>query len=98
MVIFLFEKKVLSLQGSIKNGKNMKRESLKNLHKKYRELQKQGIKTSVIELGIECGYTYDEIKMKLIKAQQTSTYVSKSVKRNRRRQMRKQLMKERYNL
>ena len=76
----------------------MKRESLKNLHKKYRELQKQGIKTSVIELGIECGYTYDEIKMKLIKAQQTSTYVSKSVKRNRRRQMRKQLIKERYNL
>ena len=98
MVIFLFEKKVLSLQRSIKNGKNMKRESLKNLHKKYRELQKQGIKTSVIELGIECGYTYDEIKMKLIKAQQTSTYISKSAKRNRRRKMRKQLMKERYNL
>ena len=98
MVIFLFEKKVLSLQRSIKTVKNMKRESLKTLHKKYRELQKQGIKTSVIELGIECGYTYDEIKMKLIKAQQTSTYVSKSVKRNRRRQMRKQLMKERYNL
>ena len=98
MVIFLFEKKVLSLQRSIKNGKNMKRESLKNLHKKYRELQKQGIKTSVIELGIECGYTYDEIKMKLIKAQQTSTYISKSAKRNRRRKMRKQVMKERYNL
>ena len=76
----------------------MKRESLKNLHKKYIELQKQSIKNSDKELGIECGYTYDEIKMKLIKAQQTSTYVSKSVKRNRRRKMRKQLMKERYNL
>ena len=76
----------------------MQRESLKNLHKKYRELQKQGIKTSVIELGIECGYSYDEIKMELMKAQQTSTYLSKSSKRNRRRNMRKQVMKERYNL
>jgi orotate phosphoribosyltransferase-like protein len=67
----------------------MQRESLKNLHKKYRELQKQ---------GIECGYSYDEIKMELMKAQQTSTYLSKSAKRNRRRKMRKQVMKERYNL
>lgn len=44
------------------------------------------------------GYDVEMIKLGLITREQSSTYVSKSPKRNRRRERRQQQMKERYNL
>lgn len=44
------------------------------------------------------GYDVEMIKLGLIAREQSSTYVSKSPKRNRRRERRQQQMKELYNL
>lgn len=44
------------------------------------------------------GYNVEMIKLSLIIREQSSTYVSKSPKRNRRRERRQQKMREQYNL
>ena len=53
---------------------------------------------SLFDLAIEMGYDADEFKRLLMQEEQESTHVSKSARRNRRREKRQALMRERYNL
>ena len=53
---------------------------------------------SLFDIAIEMGYDADEFKRLLMQEEQESTHVSKSARRNRRREKRQVLMREKYNL
>lgn len=53
---------------------------------------------SLFDIAIEMGYDADEFKRLLMQEEQESTHVSKSARRNRRREKRQALMREKYNL
>lgn len=53
---------------------------------------------SLFDMTIEMRYDADEFKRLLMKEEQKSTHVSKSARRNRRREKRQALMREKYNL
>lgn len=53
---------------------------------------------SLFDIAIEMGYDADEFKKLLMQEEQESTHVSKSARRNRRREKRQALMREKYNL
>ena len=53
---------------------------------------------SLFDLAIEMGYESEEFKRLLMQEEQESTHVSKSARRNRRREKRQALMREKYNL
>lgn len=53
---------------------------------------------SLFDLAIEMGYETEEFKRLLMQEEQESTHVSKSARRNRRREKRQALMREKYNL
>lgn len=53
---------------------------------------------SFFDLAVEMGMDKDELKKLLMVGEQTSTHVSRSPKRNRRRAKRQALMRERYGL
>ena len=53
---------------------------------------------SLFDIAIEMGYDADEFKRLLVQEEQENTHVSKSARRNRRREKRQALMRERYNL
>ena len=55
-------------------------------------------KFSLFDIAIEMGYDEAEFRMLLIGAEQVSTHVSKSARRNRRREKRQALMRDRYQL
>lgn len=55
-------------------------------------------KFSLFDIAIEMGYEEEEFRMLLIGAEQVSTHVSQSARRNRRREKRQALMRERYQL
>jgi hypothetical protein len=51
-----------------------------------------------LDLAIEMGYEKEEFKRILMQAEQVSTHVSKSERRNRRREKRQAMMREKYQL
>lgn len=53
---------------------------------------------SLFDIAIEMGYDADEFKRLLMQEEQESTHVSKSARRNRRREKRQALMREKYDL
>ena len=53
---------------------------------------------SLFDIAIEMGYDADEFKRLLMQEEQESAHVSKSARRNRRREKRQALMREKYNL
>ena len=53
---------------------------------------------SLFDIAIEMGYDADEFKRLLMQEEQESTHVSKSARRNRRREKRQALMREKHNL
>jgi hypothetical protein len=53
---------------------------------------------SLLDLAIEMGYEKEEFKRILMHAEQVSTHVSKSERRNRRREKRQAMMREKYQL
>ena len=53
---------------------------------------------SLFDIAIEMGYDADEFKRLLMQEEQESTHVSKSARRNRRREKRQVLMREKYDL
>ena len=53
---------------------------------------------SLFGIAIEMGYDADEFKRLLMQEEQESTHVSKSARRNRRREKRQALMREKYDL
>ena len=53
---------------------------------------------SLFDIAIEMGYDADEFKRLPMQEKQGSTHVPKSARRNRRREKRQALMREKYNL
>ena len=50
------------------------------------------------DLAVEMGWNPEDFKRALIQSEQSSEHVSKSPRRNRRREKRQALMREKYNL
>ena len=53
---------------------------------------------SLFDLASEMGWEPDDFKLACMRAEQSSTHVSRSAKRNRHRAKRQVLMRERFNL
>ena len=51
---------------------------------------------SLFDLAVEMGWKSDEFKLALIQDEQSSTHVSKSTRRNRRREKRQVMMREKF--
>ena len=54
--------------------------------------------TTLFDLAAVMGWDPNEFKLALMQAEQTSTHISRSARRNRRRAKRQALMRERYGL